>query len=354
MLQQKFTEGSSLTAYELNDLTWLGTNNIPQSQSHHHMHTAVPFTFGCQVAETGMIQSQVADGILGLSMHSSSSGGNTATSLISVMYEEGSIEFHAFSLCFKRNGGFMSIGGVQYSSGVMKEQTVGRDDGSSRGGGMHHLKESLQFERLRQMQDGKKQGYYSIHIKSVRINNVSLPLPEIYQFFSEGKGTVVDSGTSDTYLPMGIAKVFREVWIKVQNTNDGAGAGAGSKHNNRVEMYTFEQFKNLPDVTLTLSGGYEWVIRPSAYMEISDEETIKSSSSKQKWKIRVEDDNVVDEFIDGWIDGKKLANRIYLDEPIGCVLGANAMFEHDVLFDIGGQRIGIASADCTYRGGEAG
>jgi len=299
-----------------------------------------------------LIQDQVADGILGLSMHSSGGGGGGSTNLISVMYEEGSIEFHAFSLCLKRTGGFMSIGGVQYSSEVMKKRTVGAGGGD----GMNHLKEPLQFERLREIQ-GKKQGYYSIQIKSVRINNVNLPLPHIYQFFSEGKGTVVDSGTSDTYLPKGVAKVFREVWIKVQHTNGAGAAGAGSQHNNRVETYTYEQFKNLPDVILTLSGGYEWVIRPNAYMEVAvAEETTNSassSSSTKKWEIRVEDDTAVDEFVDGWIDGKKLANRMYLDEPTGCVLGANAMFGHDVLFDIGEQRIGIARADCTYRGGGA-
>jgi len=286
------------------------------------MHTAVPFTFGCQVDETGMIKKQLADGILGLSMH----GDN----LITVMYKERSIEAHAFSLCLKRTGGFMSIGGMHHSS----------DNGG--GGGMHHLKEPVYFERLNDVNSVKLR-YYSIRIKSIRINTATLPLSNVSLFFSEGKGTVVDSGTSDTYLPIGIANAFRKVWIQEQG-QQGHTTGAGSEHTNRVETYTYEQFKELPNVILTLSGGYEWVIRPSAYMEVAEK---SSSTGRQK---RIED-NVVDEFVDEWIDEKKLANRIYLDEPIGCVIGANWMFDHDVLFDIGGSRIGIARADCTYRGG---
>jgi hypothetical protein len=40
-------------------------------------------------------------------------------------------------------------------------------------------------------------------------------------------------------------------------------------------------------------------------------------------------------------------NRLYVDEPEGAVLGSNAMIGHDILFDLEGQTLGIAGANCT-------
>lgn len=47
-----------------------------------------------------------------------------------------------------------------------------------------------------------------------------------------------------------------------------------------------------------------------------------------------------------WQGTMELTNRIYLDEPEGAVLGANAMFGYDILFDVQNKRIGLAKADC--------
>lgn len=309
IIQQAFTEGSSLTAYELTDLTWLGTENLSQSVG-IHMHTGVPFTFGCLVSETGMISTQYADGILGLSMHSDN--------LITAMYKERSISSNAFSLCLSRvHGGFLSIGGIHAQH--------------------HHLKEPMHFEPLTES-SGSVHHYYTIQIIAVRINSVALSLPRVVELFSAGKGTVVDSGTSDSYLPMGIAKVFREVWIKEGQVGGRPQTRAGGEHHHRAEMYTYGQFQRLPKVILTLSGGYDWEIPPTAYMEVVKSPSSRSTSRK----------DIVDDLVVGWAGEKKLINRIYLDEPNGCVLGANAMFGHDILFDITRKRIGLARADCKY------
>jgi len=48
-----------------------------------------------------------------------------------------------------------------------------------------------------------------------------------------------------------------------------------------------------------------------------------------------------------WEGTKSFTNRIYVDEPNGCVVGGNWMADHDVLFDVQGKRIGIARAECT-------
>jgi len=332
VLKQSFTEGSSLTAYEINDLTWLGTENLSQSVG-LHMHTAVPFTFGCLTVETGLIKAQYADGILGLSMHHDN--------LITVMYKERSIGANAFSLCMNRVvGGFLSIGGVlHYSKDKATDGHANAHANADTNGVRyhhHHHMEPMQFEPLTDSSTSKNVKYYTIRIISVRINNSTLPLSRVSEIFSSGKGTVIDSGTTDMYLPSGINEAFQEVWTREVQAG---------KHHNRVELYTYERFQKLPNVALTLSGGYDWVIRPSAYMEVVrslSSSSLSSASSK----------DTADELVNGWTGEKKLANRIYLDEPTGCVLGANAMFGHDILFDIEHKRIGIARADCTYRGGQ--
>lgn len=51
---QRYTEGSSWTAYEAQDLVFIGTENVEESQMLHGQ-LAVPFVFGCQMEETGYV-----------------------------------------------------------------------------------------------------------------------------------------------------------------------------------------------------------------------------------------------------------------------------------------------------------
>ncbi len=51
---QRYTEGSSWTAYEAQDLVFIGTDNVEESQMLHGQ-LAVPFVFGCQMEETGYV-----------------------------------------------------------------------------------------------------------------------------------------------------------------------------------------------------------------------------------------------------------------------------------------------------------
>lgn len=54
-----FTEGSSVRGFEVEDLVWIGTDNLEGSIK-VHMQAAVPFSFGCSTIETGLIANQVA------------------------------------------------------------------------------------------------------------------------------------------------------------------------------------------------------------------------------------------------------------------------------------------------------
>mmetsp|Transcript_6199 Transcript_6199/g.7850 ORF Transcript_6199/g.7850 Transcript_6199/m.7850 type:complete len:428 (+) Transcript_6199:242-1525(+) len=283
---QSFTEGSSMTGYEVEDIAWFGTESIEESTK-VYMYMAVPITFGCQDSEKGLISNQYADGILGLI------GLEDHNNIITKMFVDGTIPHHAFSLCLRRYDGILSIGGTSLTN--------------------RHL------ERMETIPLSKNNGYFSIDIQDFYIGGVPIKSKnEIPLIFNKGKGTILDSGTSDTYLPIAIANEFKRVWTEVTN---------GQSHSNFWKSFTLDEYKILPNITLTLQNGYQFVIQPSQYMEPdSDHDTTSSYET--------------------WNGQKRFACRIYLDEPIGCVLGANAMFDHDILFDLGKSMIGIARADC--------
>ncbi len=253
------------------------------------MHMAVPMTFGCQSHESGLIATQFADGIMGLSYKEDT--------IISKMYQAGLIANHAFSLCLTKTDGILSFGGTSL---------LYHDNDDDR-------KSQRHLERMKMVPLVKSHGYYTIDIKDFLVGGLSLKTKEqIMTIFNDGKGTIIDSGTSDTYLPAAINAEFQNVWTKLTN----------SEHNNNLATYTYADFQRLPNITLVLEGDHKWTIQPVQYMEAAD---------SSKWTER---------------NSRQFHNRLYVDEPNGAVLGANAMFNHDILFDITNRVVGIAKADC--------
>ncbi len=315
--QQSFTEGSSMSGYEVEDMTWLGTSNVHQSIQ-QYMHTAVPLTFGCQTSETGLIASQYADGILGLSL------ALKEENIVTKLYNAGVIPYYAFSMCLTRQSGILGLGGTSLLLYDENDIDGGEKNSKSKSKPRH-------LEAMQMVPISKNHGYYSIQIINFQIggkdttnsnSNSNSNRNTISTIFNSGKGTIVDSGTSDTYLPKSISKEFRRLWETFTD---------GKKHSNTVVMYSFDEFQKLPNVTFTLENGYEWTVQPWNYME-------PLSGVGGKWGER-----------GSWDGEKGWINRIYLDESSGCVLGANAMFGHDILFDIANAQIGVAEADCSSR-----
>lgn len=280
-----------MDGYEMEDITWLGTQNVEQSIK-MYMHMAVPMTFGCQTSEKGLIATQFADGIMGLS--------NRVDNIITKMYHAGSIPNHAFSLCLTRSNGVLSMGGTSSLSNN-SEQYIDRG-----------IQRPIHLEEMRTVPISKHHGYYSIQIVDFHVGNFTIAsTDQIISIFNNGKGTIVDSGTTDTYLPKQIAKKFQNAWLQINK----------KPHSNSRSRYTYAEYNKLPNITLTLENGYRWTIQPDQYME-------DTNSSLD------------------WNQSKEFYNRIYLDEPNGAVLGANAMFNHDILFDLENKMIGVAASNC--------
>ena len=294
-IDQRYTEGSSWKAFEVQDKIWLGLDDEQQSIE-AHTKLATPFVFGCQVSEHGLFKTQYADGIMGLSMYTQT--------LVGTWYEQGTISHESFSLCLNSKGGHIALGGVANQE---KEK---------------HLS-PMQFTPFSKQQVW----YYTVSVTSISVGKHKLP-KSILPHVNDHKGTIVDSGTTDTFISWKVAKPFIFAWERITKR----------QYNNRLQMYTYEQFNELPVITFELDGGVQWEITPRAYMEDVD-------ATRQREMVNVTAEITTP---DKWEGKRGFISRIYVDEPHGAVLGSNAMLDKEIYFDLANRRLGVAKAKCAY------
>uniref|UniRef100_A0A7S4AET9 Peptidase A1 domain-containing protein n=1 Tax=Pseudo-nitzschia australis TaxID=44445 RepID=A0A7S4AET9_9STRA len=327
---QKYTEGSSWKATEVEDMVWLGSENVVESIETFLPELAIAYPFGCQTSTKGLFRKQYADGILGLSSHD--------TSIVTALYKEGLIPRNAFSLCFTPEGGAMSLGGTLDSKN-------------------YHLRPMVTTPVTRQ----HEHGYYSVDVirllvgkhggnanQETRTTIVtdSDTRPKLLRDMNSGRGCILDSGTTDSYFPASLAKAMRKAVIdygysaRSSTTTSSDTAEDFDLFSNkwRHRQYTHAHFQALlPVVTLVLANNAVVDILPQHYME------------------GVPIDPKTGEMVP-WEGSREFTNRLYFDEQEGSVLGANAFFGYDLLFDStlpDRHRIGIAPADCHAAGEES-
>jgi hypothetical protein len=269
-----------------------------------HNKFAAPFVFGCLVSEEGHFKLQYADGIMGLSMYTQT--------LVGEWFRHGSIAQNSFSLCLSREGGHISIGGTGLS----------HDRPSKQNGRPVYGKINLSPMRFTPFAK-LNVWYFSVTVTSISVGAVVLP-NRILQFVNDHKGTIVDSGTTDTFISHKVEMEFAAAWEKV----------TGRSYNNRLQNYTHKEFNELPIILFELQGGVRWEINPVAYMEIN---------SSPNW---TENTKLHDQ--DPWEGMREFSSRIYVDEPAGMVLGSNAMMDKEVYFDIANKMIGVGKSPCVY------
>ena len=301
MINQRYTEGSSWIAFEVLDAVWLGLDDIQQSVDTHAKY-ATPFVFGCQTSEQGLFRTQYADGIMGLSMYTQT--------LVGTWYEKGVILHESFSLCLNSKGGHISIGGTPDRD----KQSI--TAGSSSTGRLLSPMKFTQFSR-------EHVWYYTVSVTNIKVGQHVLP-KSILKYVNDHKGTIVDSGTTDTFITHRVAKPFISAWQRITRR----------EYNNRLQSYTYEEFRKLPIITFELDGGINWEITPESYME--------NANSNDDTANTTQTDTVP------WEGKRGFTSRIYVDEPQGVVLGSNAMMDKEIYFDIANRRLGVANAICEY------
>lgn len=181
---QSYSEGSTWTSSSFSDLVYL-----PEA----HMSSLF-----CIETQTGLFLKQKEDGILGLSWNSDFLN---------------SLNNPAFSLCFTPEAGYIVFGG---------NSEIGE-------------------KNLNRQVEIKPTGYYTLPVISVHLGSIDL---QCRSFFNRGKGTVLDSGTTDTYLPLECASSFREAWREA----------TGREFSNEVQSITHEEFHKFPVLSFALEG----------------------------------------------------------------------------------------------------
>lgn len=218
---QSYTEGSSWDAYLAEDTLFCGGNDILDAADPENLEFAVPFMFGCQTTESGLFVTQLADGIMGMSAHEST--------LPKKLYDLEKIDHNMFTMCFNRKLGTSRRG---VTAGVM---TMGGVD------------ERIHTSPMVYAKNMATMGWFTVFVRNVYIQSSDDSLdhteritriPIDISAVNSGKGVIVDSGTTDTYLHKKLAKSFGKIWKQV----------TGKDYHHRPISLTEEQLHQLPTV----------------------------------------------------------------------------------------------------------
>lgn len=136
----------------------------------------VPVRFGCETRETGEIYKQQVDGLLGL--------GKSDDSLIQQLVDKEVID-NEFSLCFGLVEGEGAL--ILGHAPALNDVTLG-------------------YTPL--VESPTNENYYTVEMKAIQVNNVALDLEPV--IFATGYATVLDSGTTFSYLPTKAFRLFAE------------------------------------------------------------------------------------------------------------------------------------------------
>ena len=260
--EQSYREGSKIQGWFFSDLVSLGdvTDKNPATRAE----------FGCHSLEEKMFYEQRANGIMGMAPRRD---GKPPTFLDNLFHSP-QISKSIFSLCLSPQGGELVVGGANST---------------------RHSAEPVWTD----MEIGQ---YYSIKPQSLSFGGVSLGT----QF---GTNSIVDSGTTFTYLPPSIyTGVIDQIKLKCNS-----GACSGSRPSGEKCWTAVEGF---PSMTWKFVDGVEWVWpAKDGYMYFK--------KSSQLWCYAFEDSQFIE-----------------------TVFGASFFVNSDLIFDINAKKLGLAPANC--------
>jgi hypothetical protein len=237
------------------------------------------------------------------------------------MHAAGITKTKMFALCFRHGGGVVTLGGVD-----TRLHSRARTPGPNTAAGNRTSNGGVLFAALL-----KPKGWYTVRLLDVLMRSSDGAgdnlLSEAKSIggdpskYAAGKGTIVDSGTTDTYLPSAVRGQFQALFRSL----------TGKEYSNKQAYYTKEQFSKLPTVVFRLqaagqAGTVDLEVAPSSYMEFQKEAGGGGAAG----------------------GAGRYTPRIYLTEATGAVLGANAINEHNVIFDPDNLRVGFAKSRCSY------
>lgn len=317
MISANYQEGSSWRAFEASDVVYAGG---PHDALLKNNRNSFRLEFGCQTRLTGFFKTQLADGIMGMEMSSSS--------IWKQMYKQGVLEEKSFALCLShqptssREGteaGVLTLGGVDTK--LHATNMVYANQLNDKGWFVVRLKrlflrthggEHVQVPK----QDEEFVKYLEVDVSEEDLNSGNV---------------VLDSGTTDTYLSSRIYRDFNKAWKSLMG---------GRSYNNGSHRYTDDELLSLPTLLFQLEA-YD-----------KDDGDVNTPGLVGKLDEKRPTDVLVamppTSYMEYDPKSRKYASRLYFNEKRGGVLGANFMMQYDVLFDDHRGRIGFAESTCMY------
>lgn len=282
-LSQSYSEGSMWKGFKVSDKLWVG--GLSETLVQNAATFSTDFTFACQTTETGLFRTQLADGIMGMSI--------ARDTIPSVLKDSGITDNSIFALCYRTGGGIMTLGGV--------DQRV------------HLPNQPLNYAKMSNVN-----GWYGLSLVDISLSERAstrlTKVPGVTDIMTnQGKHCIVDSGTTDTYFPVAIQKQFIETFSKITGINYSAD----------TVTLTDAQVAKIPNIIFTFESYHE-----------TDNSTF---SVMMPWT----------NYLDA-VGGNKYTFRIYLSELNNVLLGANFMNGLNVIFDSDNNRVGFAKSNCRY------
>lgn len=316
--------------------------------------------FGCQTKVTGLFISQLEDGIMGMDNRAGAFWMQLRDHYRSHRNDEvstGEQEFdpNQFALCYDRQP-------------ISSELTAGVGSGALTFGGsdsLLHLTPMVYADNVT-----PNMGWYTVHVKGIflRSKGGSLSADPVQNAryirvdadettlngnTGSNHGIIVDSGTTDTYLPSNLKHAFLEAWKDaLRNPN-------ADYHNNHIEM-TSEQVKSLPTILVVLQGHDSNTVHNNENVAIGmaghSSHAAMFNSITDKTPLTISKNDVViaippEHYMEEShrTPGTWIA-RIYFTERFGQqpIFGSSFMMGHEILFDNSAGRLGFSESHCDY------
>ncbi|MCL7045644.1 hypothetical protein MKW94_010891 [Papaver nudicaule] len=238
-------------------------------------------TFGCGLQQTGNLASSAGalDGLIGF--------GASSTSMLSQLASSGKVK-KKFAHCLdsKNGGGIFAIGDVVHPT----------------------LKTTPLVPNV---------SHYNVNMESVQVGNTVLKIPKQVFTAGDGKGTIIDSGTTLAYLPGEIFDPLRQLILTSQaNLNIHLV-------DNLLECFKFD--KSIDDSFPTVTFGFENSLKLNVY--------------PHDYLVPYEN-----EWCFGWQDSENLQSDVVKDLII---LGDLVLTNKLVLYDLENQVLGLLDYNCS-------
>jgi hypothetical protein len=327
LVTANYQEGSSWKAFEASDVVYSGGPHDSILKTNRHsfrMH------FCCQTKLTGFFQTQMADGIMGMEMASSS--------MWKQMYNQGVLQEKSFALCLSRQAtvsrsgtlaGSMTLGGVNPK--LHNTNMVYANQINTKGWFVVRLKRLFL----------RTHGGEFVQVPHADKVLVEYRQVDVLQHDDEDGNNdiiVLDSGTTDTYLSQTLYHDFNKAWKSLMD---------GRSYNNDNRRYTNDELALLPTILFQLE----------AHDKDDGDLHTPGLVGEDLDPNRPTDVLVAmppTHYMEYNPNTKRYTSRLYFNEKKGGVLGANFMMGHDVYFDAHRGRIGFAESTCDYYNPNAG